>query len=99
VGDSTIVFRTSTNVFVWSLLQKFEKFQKKQNPSIFLATYWKSSSKSGDLEIVFFEIWRILGHLYLSASKLHMQMQTAQHQPERSGSCNFPLQFDPCRAQ
>jgi hypothetical protein len=41
----------------WSLLPK--KNQKKQNPFIFLATYWKLSSKSGDLEMFFFQIWRI----------------------------------------
>jgi hypothetical protein len=31
----------------------------KQNPSIFLATYWILSLKSGDLKNNSFEIWRI----------------------------------------
>jgi hypothetical protein len=29
------------------------KAEKKQNPSIFLATYWNSSLKSGDLDCLF----------------------------------------------
>jgi hypothetical protein len=39
------------------------KVEKTQDPSIFLATYWNSLSKSGDLifylNFFFFEIWRI----------------------------------------
>jgi hypothetical protein len=33
--------------------------EKNQNHSIFLATYWNLSQNSGDLEIYFFEIWKI----------------------------------------
>jgi hypothetical protein len=35
------------------------KEEKTQNPSIFLATYWNSSLKSGDLVFFSFKIWRI----------------------------------------
>jgi hypothetical protein len=33
------------------------KEEKTQNPSIFLATYWSSSLKSGDLEKNSFKFW------------------------------------------
>jgi hypothetical protein len=35
------------------------RIKKTQNPSIFLATHWTLSLKSGDLDFVSFEIWRI----------------------------------------
>jgi hypothetical protein len=35
------------------------KEEKTQNPSIFLATYWNSSLKSGDLEFFSFKIWQL----------------------------------------
>jgi len=41
------------------------KAEKKQNPSIFLATYWNSSLKSGDLDFLFLEIWLIWGISYM----------------------------------
>jgi len=49
------------------LLEEFGKKQKnKKNPaSIFLAMYWNLSLKSGDLDLLFFEIWRIWAIFYL----------------------------------
>jgi hypothetical protein len=37
---------------------------EKQNPSIFLATYWNLSLKSGDLELFSFENLSNLGHFF-----------------------------------
>jgi len=43
---------------IWLLL--YIKFQKQtQNPSIFLATTWNLSLKSGDLKKKVFKIWQI----------------------------------------
>jgi hypothetical protein len=40
--------------------------EKKKNPaSIFLAMCWNLSLKSGDLDLLFFEIWRIRAIFYL----------------------------------
>jgi hypothetical protein len=47
-------------------LRNLEKKKKKKNPaSIFLAMYWNLSLKSGDLDLLFFEIWRIWAIFYL----------------------------------
>jgi hypothetical protein len=35
------------------------KWEKKQDLSVYLATYWNLSYKCGDLETFFLEIWRI----------------------------------------
>jgi hypothetical protein len=40
------------------------KEEKTQNPSIFLATYWNSSLKSGDLEFFFLQNLATLGDFF-----------------------------------
>jgi hypothetical protein len=48
------------------------KIKKTQNPPIFLATHWTLSLKSGDLDFVSFEIWRIWVIFFLCIGLNHI---------------------------
>ncbi len=50
------------------------KAEKKQNPSIFLATYWNSSLKSGDLDFLFFGNLVNLGHFLHAKSFVYVKV-------------------------